>query len=130
VKRRAFLRSTPAVLAGFAGCSLFSESSMSLTLAIFNHAEVLYGIELDVLDRDRGGDRSEARVYSKMERIDPGGEVYLEDVVEARRYSIEYELYKEDSIPTEQDHFHYIPEESSNGDVGLDIHEGGTLTRR
>lgn len=103
---------------------------MSLTLAIFNHTEVLYSIDLDVLDRDRGSDRSEARVYSKIERINPGGEVYLEDVAKTRRYIIEYSLYKEETIPTEQDHFHYIPEDASGGDVGLDINEGGTLSHR
>lgn len=130
MKRRNFLVGTIPLGTGLAGCSgLFSDSSM-LSLAIFNHSNSPYTIEMTLLRRDDSS-RSEARVFSESIDIEPAGQTVREAVAEKQPYIIEYSLYEDDNILTDQDHVHYYPrDDDGDDDQAFDIASSGVLTRR
>lgn len=102
-----------------------------LELLLFNHTDSPYTVELSLLQVDRDLSRSEARVYSEPIDIEPDGEVRQEDVAETQQYLVNYEVFKDNSKLTDEDHAHYYPDDYGGDDgIAFDIHPPGVLTRR
>jgi hypothetical protein len=131
MRRRDVLFGTTPLFAGVAGCSgLLSDSSM-LSLAIFNHSDNPYTVEMTLLRSDEDASRSEARVFSESIDVEPDGQTVREDVAEVQPYIIEYGLYEDNSVLTDQDHVHYFPaDENEDDSQAFDIDPSGVLTRR
>lgn len=131
MKRRGFLRGTPAILAGTAGCSGLLRGSRRIDLVVVNHSASPFTVEL-ALYRSENDDlsRSDARVYS--ESIDVESERRNErlEVAEVRPYIVRYDLYENGSRLVDQGHFHYYPPEGDDDGMAFDVGSEGVLTRR
>lgn len=102
-----------------------------LSLAVFNHANDPYSIEMGIYRSGDGSSRSEARVFSSRVDVEADGQTVREDVAEVQSYMIKYDLYKNNSSLTDQDHIHYYPDdEDASGSLAFDIDPSGVLTQR
>lgn len=128
MKRRRAILGVTAAVTGLAGCSALSSSPSMLTIAVINHDDTDYTVELAVFEPD-GASRSEARVYSKSIPVKPAGKAIYEDVLETGRYLVRYHVYEEGSHLTDEDHTHYYPPEGDD-DLAFDIDSTGTITTR
>lgn len=131
MRRRDVLFGTIPLFSGVAGCSgLLSDSSM-LSVAIFNHSDSPYTVEMTLLRSDEDASRSEVRVFSESIDVEPDGQTVRENVVEVQPYIIEYGLYEDNNFLTDQDHVHYFPADDDEDDSqAFDIDSSGVLTRR
>jgi|AntRauTorcE11898_2_1112593.scaffolds.fasta_scaffold00287_20 hypothetical protein len=115
-----------------------------LGLVVFNHTETPYTVQFDLLRTDGKSSRSEgpafpkARAYSERIDIEPQEDIVnrptmtrREDVAEARQYVVRYEVWKNNSTPTDEGHVHFFPTGDGDPDyVVFDIYSEGTLERR
>lgn len=102
-----------------------------LELVLFNHTDSPYTVELSLLRVDSDLSRSEARVYSEAIDVEPDGEARREDVAETQQYLVHYEVFKNNSKLTDEDHTHYYPDDNGSDDsIAFDIHPPGKITRR
>ena len=132
MKRRAALRVCgPLLLGTVAGCSALASERPLLDLRLFNQTETPYTVELQLFDAGSDQSRSEARSYAASIDVPPQGEARRTDVAEARHSLVQYEVYRNDSRLTDEDHVHYYPSDGG-GEEGLvfDIRSPGELTRR
>lgn len=131
MRRRNFLVGTLPFCTGVAGCSeVFSDTSM-LSLAVINHSDSLYTVEVALLQNDEESTRSEARVFSEPIEVEPNSQTVREDVAAVQPYIIEYSAYEDDTSLTDQDHVHYYPADESEDDTqAFDIDSSGVLTWR
>lgn len=137
--RRQFLLGTTGVLASCAGCSALSSQPVMLGLVVFNHTESLYTAQFDLFRTDGKSDGSANPKYSERIDIEPREDgvnrpstTRREDVAKARQYVVRYEVWKNNSTPTDEGHVHFFPT-GDDGDVDyvvFDIYSEGTLERR
>lgn len=129
MKRRHFVVGTASILPGLSGCSGLSSESQMLNLVLFNQTEVYYAVQVRLFRDTDDSTRSEARAFSDLLHVDPGGQTEREDIAEAEPYVIDYSVYEENSKLTDQRHFHYYPTDGEEGQT-FDIRSPGVLTRR
>lgn len=131
MRRRNFIGGTIPLCVGVAGCSeVYSDASM-LSLAVINHSESPYTVEMALLRSDEDSSKGEARVFSEWIDVEPDSQTIRDDVAEAQPYIIEYSAYENDTYLTEQDHVHYYPADEREDDIqAFDIDSSGVLTRR
>lgn len=102
-----------------------------LSLAVINHADSPYTVEMTLLRSDEDSSRSEARVFSESVEVEPNSQAVREDVAEAQPYIIGYSAFKDDDSLTDQDHIHYYPaDDGEDATQAFDIDSSGVLTRR
>lgn len=131
MRRRHALLATTGALASLAGCSALSSDAAMLDLSVFNHADSPYTVYVELARPGGDQSKSEAVVYDARFELPPGGGESREEVVEKRAYIARYDAYEDDNFRTDQDHFHYYPE-NGEGDhfIAFDIDEEGALTHR
>ena len=129
--RRAVLATGAASVATVAGCSALQPGTSMLGLALFNQPERPYTVELSLFEPDDEQSRSDARVYSGSIDVDPREQTHRERVAEAQRYLVQYELFRDNSRLTDEDHIHFYPDDDGDDEsLAFNIHPPGTMTRR
>lgn len=102
-----------------------------LTVAVINHADSPYTVEMSLFRSRANKSRSEARVYDTSMDIKPQGQAQRKKVVQARPYLVEYSVYENNGKLTDEDHIHYLPPDNSDDDsLVFDIDSSGILTQR
>lgn len=131
MRRRNLLAGSIPLCTGFAGCTEIVSDESMLSLAVINHSDSLYIVEMTLLRRDEDLTKGEARVFSRSIDVEPDSRTIRDDVAEAQPYIIEYSAYEDDTYLTDQDHVHYYPADESEDDTqAFDINSSGVLTRR
>ena len=128
--RRAVLATGAVSIAAVAGCSTLTADSSTLDIALFNHTDAPYTVELGLFRVDSERSRSDARAYSESIAVEPGGETQREAVVESRQYVVRYELFEDNRTPADEGHVHFYPEDDGGDGIAFDIHSPGVVTRR
>lgn len=129
--RRTVLASGAIAFASIAGCSALSADSSMVDVTIYNQTDSAYSVELRLYLVDGAETRSDARVSSETIEVEPNGDVRRADVAEAQRYLVRYEVYRENTRPTDEDHVHFYPtDDEDSQSIAFDIHPPGELTRR
>lgn len=108
-----------------------------LDLVVFNHTDSLYTVEFELFRTDEGSSEPEARMYSEQVDAEPQEGVgepsttRRDAVAEARPCIVRYDVYRDNSTPTDEDHVHSFPTgDGDDDDVAFDIYSEGTLKRR
>lgn len=131
VTRRNMIATSTVLLASVAGCSTLTSGSSKLDLTLFNQTDILYTVEMSLFHTGSDRSRSEARVYSESIDVDPQGEAQREDVAESQQYLVKFELFRENSRLTDEDHIHFYPTDDAEDDsLAFNIHQPGVMTRR
>lgn len=128
MKRRQAITAAVGFSLSLAGCSGSQSRDGDIDLNIFNQAAEPYTIEIGFFGD--GSSEETARAYDTALDIESGGQQTSEDIVEAKRYLVRYDVYEDNSRLTDQDHIHYIPSGDETESLTLDIQETGTVTRR
>ena len=129
--RRAVLGAGVLSFVSLTGCSALSSQSGMLDLELFNHADSPYTVELGLLRVESDLSRSEARVYSEAIDIEPDGEVRQKGVAENQQYLVHYEVFKDNTKLTDEDHAHYyLADDGGDDSISFDIFPPGVITRR
>ena len=120
-----------AVLPPLSGCSLLSSQSAMLDVAVFNHSDSPYTIELSMFRNDNDSSSRGELIYDERINVEPQGEIQQENVIKDQPYLVRYSVYEENSRQTDEGHVHYYPEDSPGESfLALDINSTGELTRR
>ena len=120
-----------AMLSALPGCSLPSSRPSLLNVAVFNHSESPYTIELSLFRNDGSSSSRGARIYDRSLDVEPEGDIRRENAVKNRPYLVRYSVYENNRRPTDEDHVHYYPADSpGEAYLAFDIDSTGVLTRR
>ncbi|WP_276275694.1 hypothetical protein [Haloarcula regularis] len=97
---------------------------------MFNHTDSQYTVDFALFRTDGTQSRSAAREYSEQLAVGPQATARREAVAEARPYVVRYDVWENNSTPTDKDHVHFVPTGDGDDSVAFDIHAEGTLERR
>lgn len=129
--RRAVLGTSVGSIASLAGCSALTSRPAMLDITLFNQTDSPYTVEMSLFRVENDLSRSEARTYSASIDVEPQGEARREGVAESRQYLLRYDLFRDDSTRTDEDHVHVYPTaDEEPGNLTFDIRSPGVLARR
>lgn len=129
--RRAVVTAGVVSIASVTGCSALPSDRSMLGLALLNHADSPYTVEMSLFRVGNNQSRDDVRAYSTSIDVEPRGEARREEAIESKQYLVRYDVYRNDNRRTDQDHVHFYPDEGGDGDrLAFDIHSPGVMTRR